>query len=49
MHDAERGGGSRSKVGGDLQISLILMRVSATAGVAERAVEPRYFALTTPP
>jgi hypothetical protein len=29
MHDAERGGGSRSKVGGDLQISLSLMRVSA--------------------
>jgi hypothetical protein len=49
MHDAERGGASRSKLGEDLQISLSFAARAGRTGVARRAVKTRYFALTTSP
>ena len=50
MHDTERGGASRSKLGGDLQISLsFAARLGQDRRGAERAVKTRYFALTTSP
>jgi hypothetical protein len=49
MHDAERGRASRSKLGGDLQISLSFDARVGNGGRPGTGRQTRYFALTTPP
>jgi hypothetical protein len=49
MHGAERGGASRSKLGGDLQISLSFDARGGNGRRRGTGRQTRYFALTTPP